>query len=173
MRDAVPTLTGLARRAVGGHATRDTLRVRSITEAMRATAIQIRATTDTFTDGRVADLTVARGAISVGGALHAHAARSTQIVGRTISSGRTGFAAPAAERVADLTALTIVGRNALDAHAPWATNRGISGTVGGGHARAARPCKKPRSARTTGRSQPKGRKQREGCALLPGPAHWH
>jgi len=77
MRDAVPTLTGLARRAVGGHATRDTLRVRSITEAMRATAIQIRATTDTFTDGRVADLTVARGAISVGGALHAHAARST------------------------------------------------------------------------------------------------
>jgi hypothetical protein len=173
MRDAVPTLTGLGRRAVGGHATGDTLRARSVTKAMRAAAIQIRTTADTFTNGRVADLAIARCTISVRGALHANAARRAQIIGRAIGSGRTGLAAVAAERVADVTALAIVGRDALDAHAPWSADRGVCSAVGRGHARATRPVEEPRSARTTGRSQPKGRKQRERCALLPDPAHWH
>jgi hypothetical protein len=173
MRDAIPTLTGLGWRTVGRHATGDTLRACRVTKSMRAAAIQIRTTADAFTDGRVADLTIARRAISVRGALHAHPARRTQIIGRAIGSSRTGFAAIAAERVADVTPLAIVSRDALDAHAPWPADRGVCGAVGGGHARATRPIEEPRSARTTGRSQPKGRKQRERCALLPGPTHWH
>jgi hypothetical protein len=157
MRDAVAALTQLIRRAVCGHATSYAFRARRVAKAVRATAVQIRATPDAHADGGIAKLAVARCAIGIHGALDAHAAGGANFVRRAISGGGAGLGALAADRITNVAIAAIAVRDALHAHALRRTDRRAAIAVGRAHARQADE-EPGAAARAAGRSEPKARK---------------